>query len=246
MDGVMMVKLTAVNPNETPFWWTIPALIFVAPVLWGVLAFLFREYENSGKLTLFASIAIVLVGGYFLNNSAKGLFEETYQKRLRLIENLENLNVPFCKIHEGKKFIFLISEDLSKAFYVDEKDDIHTLNASDIKAVSVVVDEKTVSKFTSGAGGSLAGAGIGGLVFGGAGALVGAVAGKNPKGIQESKITSLQIKLAVVKPGSNLIVLDFFKGEGAGFAKDDWVLTRPLKEMDEWWSTLTVMADSKS
>lgn len=213
--------------------------------VWAVL-FLFNMSKKGAGPFTFVIAAIIGIGVAVLwNRDLKNLWERDYHRRVKVKEKIDSSGFEFGKIFDSQSLVFMVSEDLSKAMYIDSAIESHCFNASDIKAVSVVVDEQTISNFTTGAGGSLAGAGVGGLMFGGVGAIVGAVAGKKQKAINEIKIKSVQIKLAVAKAGSNLVILDFFKSN-EGVSKDDANLQKALAQVDEWWATFTVMSDSKN
>lgn len=219
---------------------SLAAFAVLTCVLWVCLLILF----TSG--TAFAVAAVIgMFYAMYVNGDLKASYQRTFAHRTKVKQKIDSTGFVFGKIFDSPEMVFMVSEDLSQALYIDKAFDSHSFSSTDIKAVSVVVDEQTISNFTTGAGGSLAGAGVGGLMFGGVGAIVGAVAGKKQKAINEVKIKSVQIKLAVSKAGSNLVILEFFKN-AEGVSKDDTNLHKALANVDEWWATFTVMSDSKN
>lgn len=113
---------------------------------------------------------------------------------------------------------------------------------SNIIELVLEINDSVESKSTSGMGGSLAGAAVGGMLTGGTGAIVGAIAGKNGTNTTISGVTSIAIKIIIKNLPDPLFVLTFLEGETV-WERTSMVGKGSLKRSNEWWALLTVFRD---
>lgn len=139
---------------------------------------------------------------------------------------------------------FALDTSAGKAIYCSRTIDTHAIfTPKDIIEMSMEVDRDTISKMTSGASGSLVSAAAGGLLLGGAGAIVGAIAGKNSKLNQSGGISSIRIKLAVNKSGSKLIDLKFMEFD-TPVSTTGFLAKAKLEDANNWWASLSVFMNA--
>jgi hypothetical protein len=111
------------------------------------------------------------------------------------------------------------------------------ITSDDIIESKVYIDDLMVSKATSGIGGSLTGAAVGGILTGGTGAIVGAISGKNSKSTTEVNICKIAINLTLRNPKKPYMELTFYEttdNYDKGLKKGDWVLKHHLNSANHW------------
>lgn len=148
---------------------------------------------------------------------------------------------PF-KSFKSSTGMIAINQDYSKITLCKPSQQPRVIYPSDIIDLVLEINDSVESKSTSGMGGSLAGAAVGGILTGGAGAVVGAIAGKNGKSTTKSGVTSIAIKLVVKRLPDPLFILTFLEGETV-WERTSMVGKESLKRSNEWWAILSVFRD---
>ncbi|MCE9662965.1 hypothetical protein LY622_05885 [Halomonas sp. M5N1S17] len=143
---------------------------------------------------------------------------------------------------KSKEFNIMTNSNLSKVLIIWGKQyapnpDYTVINPEDIIESEVYVDDLMVSKATSGVSGSLAGAAVGGILTGGTGAIVGAIAGKNNKSMTEVRIRKVAINLILKNPKRPYVELAFYETghkNYKGLKKGDWLLDHHIDSANHW------------
>ena len=225
--------------------WAASTAMFTIPLFIFIFFIWTWDIATSATIPTSATISFFFALIYTLtNNSQKNVQSERDQALIKLMNDQEI--EPEIIFNEPETFL-AVDTNSCKAIYCKHTIDTHAiLTPKDIIEMSMEVDRHTISKMTSGASGSLVGAATGGLLLGGAGAIVGAVAGKNSKLNQSGGISSIRIKLAVNKSGSKLIDLKFME-LGTPVSTTDFLARAKLEDANNWWASLSVfMAADKA
>lgn len=219
---------------------TLMFCVIVFPVI-----FFFGTFESAKNYTVPVSAIISVLFCAFIMLIQREGDHARYRHEVATDKALKDSNFPVGRVFFSPAISFVINQSLDKIFILESgESQPQFLSRADIVDMVFEVDDTIVSKVNSGSGGSLITAGVGGLLFGGAGAVVGAIAGKNQTSEHTSGVRSIQIKLAVNKTGGNLIKLVFFESS-TGFKKGDWALTRPMQEANEWWASLAIFTKAE-
>jgi hypothetical protein len=154
----------------------------------------------------------------------------------------------------SKNFIIMANSDLSQALVLwngkfADKLDYTILTPDNIIESTVYIDDMVVSKVTTGTVGSLTGAAVGGLLTGGTGAIVGAIAGKRSKSKSEVRVRKISINLTMKdpsKPHAELIFHKPLNKNDKGLKKGDWVLKHYIDTVNHWQAVMkNIMAIEK-
>ena len=168
---------------------------------------------------------------------------EAYNLDVKNIQDYMETNkfTPF-KSFESSTGMIAINQDFSQITLCKSGQPPRMISPSDIIELVLEINDSVESKSTSGMGGSLAGAAVGGILTGGTGAIVGAIAGNNGKNTTKSGVTSVAIKLVVKNLPDPLFVLPFLEGETV-WERTSMVGKDALKRSNELWALLTVFRD---
>jgi hypothetical protein len=144
----------------------------------------------------------------------------------------------------------ITSFDTKKAIFLDEKQkkvcfiDMATATAQfkiasgeSILSIEVVEDGKTITKTDRGS--QIGGALIGGLAFGGVGAVIGGLSGKTSSEIKVNKLTLHLIIDDVQRPVFDIDLLSFQTQKGS------FTYQEAVKKIDYWYGLLSVLVNSK-
>lgn len=207
--------------------------------------------------TLFYSMvsgAVCGIGFFLFPYVGKFFMGDELDERKNTFEKLkETKGFKNAEEYSGKNFIIMANTELSQAMVVwngkfTDKLDYTILTPDNIIESSVYIDDMTVSKVTSGAAGSLTGAAIGGLLTGGTGAIVGAIAGKRNKSESEVRVRKVGISLTMKDPKRPHAELILHKPQGKddkGLKKGDWLLEQYIDTANHWQAVIKNIMDNK-
>ncbi len=179
-------------------------LIFVIIIAVSIFGSIGHELQKEKSSQIEASDAAMKAEG----------FELTYQHRSPDAHALIAIDEPKSKL--------LLNIGDPKAHVMK-----HTLDLDKIISLEISENGKSLFSERSNLAGSLTGAALGGIVFGGAGAVVGAIAGKN-----KSQITNIDLILQVADPAVPYIKFNFLGNTKVKAGSDEHV--KALEKAKEW------------
>ncbi|MFC0268274.1 hypothetical protein [Kushneria aurantia] len=213
------------------------------------------SYAWNGSLFYAACVSVfALILSFFLGlrTLKKGVefisSGDVNSNRGKLRQELVSRNFECADSYEMDRCNFFIDKNYEKILVVLGKKNSSNfsyifLSGSDLLASEFYVDDLILSKSSSGAGGSLAGAAVGGILTGGVGAIVGAVAGKKNKYESEIRISKISINLVLKNSDRPYCELVFFES-AYGLKKTDTSLRWVLERAKNWDARIrNMMAD---
>ncbi len=217
---------------------------FVFTIVIFPIMFIIFDYDTTEDYTMPLSFIAGFISSicYIMNKDQEP--QSAFSQQVALRERIGSHNINPYRTYNKNNISFIVDKDMTHAYLINSiTNSTIKLHKKDIIEIALEVDDSPISKMSSGMTGGIIGASIGGLTFGGFGAIAGSIIGKNPKIETSSEIGSIKIKIAARKIKNNLLVLDFM-GELAPTKKDNKLIKAYLKEADEWWATLTVLINS--
>jgi len=202
---------------------------------------MFGTWDTAKEYSIPTAIIISSIFSVGFILSKRHSDEERYKHEVATKKAIEDLKFDAGKIYCKNGIALIVNTNLTEILYVrGYLNDPVVIHPNSIIEMVLEIDECVVSKSSSGSGSSLMGASIGGTLLGGTGALVGAIAGKNPSIESSSGVRAISIKMVIDNSENQLLVLDFLSSN-YGFKKGGWLLDGIMKEANEWWATLTVL-----
>lgn len=137
----------------------------------------------------------------------------------------------------------VVNEQVDKMLVVTGENpyDALLILPKNIVETNLIVDEDIISTTSSGTEGALAGAAIGGLLTGGAGAIIGAIAGKSPSSSSSLGLRRVVVNIVLNIPETHLLTLTFHSSN-TPFKKGDWVTKGVIEKAETWASFIKVVA----
>jgi len=216
------------------------ALMFALPTF--IFIFIFWTWATACAVTLWITTpcAAIFAAIYLW---IQRMATETANNDVTTINSfMETTQFQPFKSFQSANGMIAINQDYSKIILCSPGQQPHVIYPSDIIEIVLEVNDSIESKSTSGIGGSLTGAALGGVLTGGAGAIVGAIAGKNGKNTTTHGVTSIAIKVVLKRFSAPLFTLTFLDGE-AVWERTSMVGKASLKRSNEWWAILSVFKD---
>lgn len=217
--------------------------MFAIPVF--IVVFFFADWSTAKSSTLWWSAGLSTVFAFFYTQIDKSAHDMLAKNQFEAKSAMKSANFQEKKSFQSGVIYVAINEELSQLLISRPGGKPQILRAEDVFDMALEVDEEVISKSSSGMGGSLAGAAVGGVLTGGTGAIVGALAGNNAKHQTKSGIRSVSIKMAVNNSDSPLVVLDFLNSD-VTFEKSSMVAKHHLETANTWWALLTVFMRKKA
>lgn len=211
--------------------------MFAIPVF--IVVFFFADWSTAKSSTLWWSAGFSTVFSLIYTQIDKSAHDMNAKNQFEAKSAMKSAEFEEKKSFQSGIIYVAINEQLSQLLISRPGGKAQILKPSDVYDMVLQVDEEVISKSSSGMGGSLVGAAVGGVLTGGAGAIVGAVAGNNAKHETKSGIRSISIKMAVNSPDSPLVVLDFLNSD-VTFEKSSMVAKHHMETANTWWALLTV------
>lgn len=210
---------------------------FAIPIF--VFIFLFWDWATASKVTLWVStpIAIVWTAGYILLERVKSQIEN--QDISVMNSFMDTMQFNPAKTFKSPTGMIAISQDYSRIILCKSGQQHRVVYPSELIEMVLEVNDSVESKSTSGIGGSLTGAALGGVLTGGTGAIIGAIAGKGGTTSTRSGISSIVIKLVLKNTSDPLFILSFLEGENT-WERTSSVGKRAIDQSNEWWAALSV------
>lgn len=215
----------------------VAAVIAVIPLF--ILIFLIKDFGTAKAITLqIAGVigALVAIGFFFIGRSAE---PETIRERQELLNFLAENDFQSHVEFSCNSGMVAVNEDYSRLMIQPTGRPAKLLDPADLLEMVLDINDAVASKTTSGSGGSLLGAAIGGVLTGGVGFIVGSVVGKNPTMKTTNGVTAIKIKMVVRGMPNPLYVMTMLEGERV-WERTSIVGADSLKRANEWWAILTV------
>lgn len=204
---------------------------------------IFFSFNTSTSHFKYIAISIFILSFpfiYLLDRSVKKLVEGDVSVKDKLgfsegeVERIGTKLSCFIKHPVKNEVLFLPLGE-----FVTKEDDCLLITQENIISSELYVDEFLVSKTTSGVGGSLAGAAVGGVLTGGTGAIIGAIAGKNNKTTSEIRIKKISINIILKSEENPYHEIVFYKsnksgGEKVGLKEGSSTIEHLLKSANHW------------
>lgn len=213
------------------------AILFAIPTFF--IIFLFWDWATASKVTLWVStpIAIIYAAGSIGLDRVKAEIENQEVSVVNSFMEAVQLNP--SKTLKSSTGMIAISKDYSKIVLCKSDQQHRVVYPSDLIEMVLEVNDSVESKSTSGIGGSLTGAALGGVLTGGTGAIIGAIAGKGGTTSTRSGISSIVIKLVLKNTSDPLFILTFLEGEKT-WERTSSVGKMAIDQSNEWWAALSV------
>lgn len=213
--------------------------VFLFAILTFLIIFLFWDWATASKFTLWVStpIAIVWTARTMQLDRIKSKIES--QKTSVMNSFMETVQFNPAKTFKSPTVMIAISEDYSKIILCKSGQQHRVVYPSELIEMVLEVNDSVESKSTSGIGGSLTGAALGGVLTGGTGAIIGAIAGKGGTTTTRSGISSIVIKLVLKNTSDPLFILSFLEGEKT-WERTSLVGKMAIDQSNEWWAALSV------
>lgn len=212
--------------------------LFTTDEFFSGFAFAFELTSSHFKYILSIMVFGSFFVSFFLGRSVKKLFEDgsTIQDRLGFSgAKSENLGVGMgvlLKHPTEEKALYM-----PKGWVFAENGEYFIIDKKDLLESKLYVDDLLLSRTTSGVGGSLAGAAVGGILSGGTGAIIGAIAGNNKKSESDVRIRKVAIYLTLKNKDTPFKEIVFYEANGKdnkGLKKGDKVLDYALNRANHW------------
>lgn len=203
-------------------------------------------WDNSPTYGVVGGV-IFGVGFFLMSFVFPIMFKEQVEEKRASHERLkESLGFEGADEFSGDNFIIMADEGLTKALVLWSKKfaaipDYTILTAENIIESAVYIDDMTVSQVKSGTASSLTGAAVGGVLTGGVGAVVGAIAGKRSKSESEVRVHRIGINLTLkdtARPHAELIFHKPSSPEDKGLKKGDMVFNHLVENANRWQAVI--------